>query len=692
MINQIAPKEKLDEWHKNDLRYLNNIINNCLIPKKRIPIIEFVESRRFLNLGPSPGFYSFKKTPYLREIIKCFDYNSPVQIVDLIKGAQIGATVGIGENWLLYIIAENPSSAMFVAQTQDVAENIIEKRLDPAIDSAGLRHLIISQKQSSKNRSTGDTANSKEFLGGFINIAGLQSVARLKSFSIEYLYITEVDEAPMDIGGQGSPVSLVEKRQDAYEITKKMLCESTPTDSRTSVIEPRFKLGDQRYYNVPCKHCGELQVLEFNNLKYDLDDDGILITGSVFYECKFCRGKLKNIDKEYFLLDEETGGKAKWIATAKSTNPRRRSYQISSLYSPFKSWEAVILEFLQAKEAEDAGDNRKMRVFTNQILGEAFKEIEYSPNYMLIKQNNSGAYLKEYFNDNGDLIDCNIVFDDLKYRPLFCTMAADIQKNYIEVGVMLWAFGMRSYMIGYHRFTGNTVDINDRCWHQFEKLIKSKHNGIYASIVFVDYGYNSSVVATFCEKMHSQIESGSIVFPIKGVTTGKLYNISNETKKNPPLININVNKSKEYVYTRLVNKIIADEIPNEYCSFAADLEPEYFKMLTAEEMTRKTSTNGSGKYEWVLKRGHKRNEALDIMGYNIIAAFFLCDSLASKNKEGVTDWQKLWEFFQTDKWALHVGEYLYKVKCPRCKGSLNYYNEKNELETCGMCEDGYFYY
>ena len=696
MSFQVIPKHKIDEWYESDIAYLNNITDTFLSTKEKIPIIEFVENNRFLpaGLSPQPGFYQFSKTPYLKEIIECLDYKSPIQQIDVKKGAQLGFTVGLSENWMLYIISQNPTAVMFVAQTQTVAEDIFQKRIEPAIDHAGVRHLIKSQKQQKNNRRTGDTSSSKEFVGGYINIVGLRSVSRLKSFSIQYIAITEADEAPASIGGQGDPISILERRQDSFSATKKILCESTPALEKNSNIEPRFKGGDQRYYNVPCKHCGELQVLDFANMLWELDESGILIEDSVYYECKFCKGRLKNSDKDYFLLDHTSGGKARWIPTSKAHNPRRRSYQMSSLYSPvgLRGWDEIVRQFLIARENESYGDNRDMILFTNQVLGDIYKEKDESPPYDIIKANNTAPFLKEYLNYGDELVPCNMLVSDIIYKPMFCTIAVDIQKNYIEAGVMLWAQGMRSYTIGYHRLAGNTSDINDKSWQLLEKIIKSKHVNMYASVVFIDYGYNAGIVSTFCEKLSTQTESGAIVFPVKGMASGKLYNVSQETQKNPPLININVNHSKSYVYTRLSTQKINDASPNEYCFFATDLDIDFFKMLTSEERRRKTLSTGREVYEWVLKRGQKRNEALDITGYNIVAAFYFCDSMNFRHEDGTPNWKGLWEVFESSEWQELRETYPYKTKCTRCNGTLNYYNEYNNLEVCDMCEDGYIYY
>lgn len=655
MSKAYLSKKEQAYWAREDKKFLNGLLDKYFNFDIKEDIVTFIEKNRKIpiELSAIPGSYRFKHTPYLREIIENFNENSLIQEVAVMKGAQIGATVGLCENLMLYIIAVLGGSTLFLASTQDIAEDIFEARVDPAIDSSGLRHLIKQQTQKVNSRLTGDTKSVKYFNGGFIRIAGLASISKLKSFSIKTLIITEADEAKADLAGQGHPVALAERRQATFSSIKKTLIESTPKNTGYSVIEDKFLLGDQRYYHVPCKHCGQLQKLEFENLKYETDDDEKLILDSVYYECKFCSGGWKNVDKLNFLLTEADGGSAKWIpANPLPAGSKRRSYHISSLYSPvgFESWETIITNYLEALVDERNGNKEKMKLFYNQTLGLTFQESEAAPPYAEIAVNNKGSYVGENLTESGHLQASSIDFNLLKYKPCFCTMAADIQKSYIEIGIVLWAREMRSYTIGYHRIHGNTSDITNPVWQRLEKIITSKHAGMYASVVFIDSGFNASLIYNFCENIAHKTLRGSIVFPIKGSNNGRLYKVSTEKLLNPPLINLNSNLAKLEVYSRLEIKK-DDDIPPKYPMFPSGIDLNFFKMLTAEERIIKHGTNGKESWEWVLPKG-KRNEALDIMGYNIAAAHFVCDQIQHcKDSKGATNWNALWDMFESESWG-----------------------------------------
>ena len=55
-----------------------------------------------------------------------------------------------------------------------------------------------------------------------------------------------------------------------------------------------------------------------------------------------------------------------------------------------------------------------------------------------------------------------------------------------------------------------------------------------------------------------------------------------------------------------------------YCHFPIHYDENYFAMLTAEHCVTRFH-KGVARREWVLKKGQKRNEALDIFVYNFVA-------------------------------------------------------------------------
>ena len=97
------------------------------------------------------------------------------------------------------------------------------------------------------------------------------------------------------------------------------------------------------------------------------------------------------------------------------------------------------------------------------------------------------------------------------------------------------------------------------------------------------------------------------------------------------------NVTKGYI-GRLIKegRLQIDDVGEGYCHFPIHYDEEYFAMLTAEHCVTRFH-KGVARREWVLKKGQKRNEALDIFVYNFVALKILNPNfeVLEKNMAGV---------------------------------------------------------
>lgn len=325
----VADRRRMGEDLSRALELLPDHIN-------RMPVSEWAEQKRIIpqGLSPQPGPFRWSVTPYLREIADCLSAGSEVRELAIMKGSRVGATVGIIENDIGYRIDVDPGPMLFISANKGVTEASIELRVDRMIESAGLAGKVFAQSEKKHHKKTGDTKAKKEFPGGFLLAAGPHVGASLRTFGIQHLRCDEIDAWKQEIGAsdkskgktaaEGDPLALAKKRTGDFEETRTIVYISTPLDDTNSKIKPLFLDGDQRYYNVPCKHCGHMQPLRWRDpdgtfrMKYELDAAGHLIRESVHYECEKCGGHWKNTDKVIFLPAGE------WRPTATRRAPRGR--------------------------------------------------------------------------------------------------------------------------------------------------------------------------------------------------------------------------------------------------------------------------------------------------------------------------------------------------------------------------------
>lgn len=609
-----------------DKSYFVRKIESLTEQRLYLKVSEWAEEKRILpaGLSPFPGLWQNNRTPYLVEIMDCFSVSDETNEVAFMKGAQIGATTGILENIIGYIIDHEPAPTMYVSADKGLVESSIELKLDRMLESSGLSEKIFSQSEKHHNKKTGDTKTKKEFPGGFLLAAGANNPAKLRSISIKYLLLDEIDGFPRTIGNEGDPVKIAEKRTTAFEKSKKILYISTPLISESSKIQKLFEQGDQRYYEIPCPECGHFQKLEFQNLKYEVDENKDLIYDSVHYRCEECKFKIKNFHKDIFL---QAG---KWVPTSKSKKPNFRSYHLNSLYSPngMLSWENLCADFIDIK-----GDVLKLQAFINLRLGLTWEERGKAPKFERIMLRR-----KDYPTE--------VVPNDV----LFLTLGADVQEDRIECELVGWTKNKISYSLNYKVFTGDTTAVNNTSWRSLSNYIINPfyyENGkeISIKVALIDSGFRTSTVNTFCD----QFMEG--VYPIKGVSYlmhGEIFRL-HEAKSHNNLhrFDLSTDVLKDELYSYLKRDISTDgTIPIGYCHFPLIYNEHFFKMLTAEEKRAKKSLQtGHIKYTYYLPH-QTRNEALDCRVYNL-AAVYIYRWLMSQDED--LTWKDFWEYLDNLK-------------------------------------------
>jgi phage terminase large subunit GpA-like protein len=613
---------------------------------------EWATNKRILpeGLTSMPGPFRWSVTPYWLEVLDCLAPTSPVREVYVRKGAQVGYTVAVLENMIGYIIDSEPGPSMMISGDAGVAEASVELRVDRMIQSAGLQHKIFSQVEKKANKKTGDTKGRKEFPGGFLMAVGPNSGSKLRSFSIRYLLGDELDAMPMEVGGQsreaitaqeGDPWGLAVRRTDSFEAIRKILGGSTPLIKQTSRVTALHDEGDARRYFVPCKHCGEMQPLSWDQIKYEKDDEGRLKWSSVRYECIACTRPWSNSDKAFFL------SRGEWRPTKTPNRPNVRSYSLSSLYSPvgMRSWEDIVEEWIKAQ-----GDPRKLRIFVNTVLGEAYEERGEAPpvdRVMLRREQYAAETL--IVRDDGEY---QLLPANLPPGPLVLTLGADVQHDRIECELVAWGRDKESWSVGYHIIPGDTSDPNGRPWQILTDLLTApSHGGLPLSLALIDSGDQSPVVYTFCDRFGSgvlpskgddRVGGGRRIFALKDVTGHQCKRIDLATS----------DLKQEFYLATKVGPVDAPAfgapLPPGYCHFPAEYDRRFFEKLYSEDRIVEVNRLGHAKVYW---KARGRNEALDCRVYALGALYAVAAATTAPpdDKTGEVDWPLFWEILENSR-------------------------------------------
>lgn len=409
---------------------------NGLRPDPDLTVSEWADRHRMLSgrASAEPGRYRTVRTPYMREIMDRLSPGDPTQRIVFMKAAQVGATEA-GNNWIGFAIHQAPGPMLAVQPTVDLAKRNSRQRIDPLIDeSPELRERV----KPARSRDAGNTMLSKEFAGGILIMTGANSAVGLRSTPACYIFLDEVDAYPASADEEGDPVTLAEARSLTFAHRRKVLLVSTPTIRGLSRIEREFEASDQRRYFVPCPHCGAMQWLKFDRLRWQ---KGRPETAE--YHCEGCDAAIAEHHKTEML----EGGE--WRATATAADPTTVGYHLSALYSPigWLSWERIVRAWDAAQGSDEA-----IKAFRNTILGETWVETGEAPDWQRLYDQ------RERWTSG-----------TVPAGGLFLTAGADVQKDRIEVDVWAWGRGLESWLVDHVVIEGGP-DRHD-AWSELTALL-----------------------------------------------------------------------------------------------------------------------------------------------------------------------------------------------------------------------------
>lgn len=512
----------VDAFTRKQLERARTYLSSLTTELEVLSPSEWAEAKRYLPAANTsmPGPYSFELTPYLREPLDCLGAESPIREVVLMKGIQIGGTVGVLENEIGYCIDHvKTAPVMLVTADAELAKLRMESYITPMLQASGLTHLIKSADEKN-NRKSGKTDKKIEWIGGgFLIPFGAQNANKLRSLSIQILLRDEIDGWPDVVGKDGDPIKLSADRTAAYESSRKIFDLSSPTVKGQSKIETRFQLGDQRYYHVCCLACGHPQILRWrreidgviSGIVWELKSDGTLDRDSVRYLCEKCQHPHINDDKTR-LLNPANG--AHWKATAVPASPHIRSYHISALYSPvgMQTWATCVEKWLEAWDVERARpkDLGVLQVFYNNVLGEPFELRGEKLRFENVSAHRRSCY--KY----GEIPN-KWAKEHAGSPVLLVNMTVDVHADQLPIAVWGWARDRRPFLIDYWRLKGDTSQLDDAgTWGELRKLVEQKRyvaddgSEYPIALTLIDSGFLTDQVYQFC----GEYDSG--VYPCKG--------------------------------------------------------------------------------------------------------------------------------------------------------------------------------
>jgi phage terminase large subunit GpA-like protein len=575
------------EYQLNMLNVLNNT-RQTFKPPPKLTISEWADSYRKLSPESSAesGSWRTSRCEYQREIMDTFNDPTTERIV-VMTSSQVGKTE-ILLNAIGYYIDQDASPILVVQPNLSMGQAFSKDRLAAMIrDSEKLKDCVADAKR----KDSSNTTMHKKFAGGHISIVGSNSSAGLSSRPIRILLLDECDRFEQSVGGEGSPIALAVARTKTFFNRKIFMC-STPTIKGLSSIEAAFEESDQRYFNVPCPECNFKQILKWKNVVWEENKPE-----TAAYACEDCGSVIEESKKQWMITNGE------WIATAPKV--KTAGFHISELYSVWSTWSDMAINFLEAKKNPET-----LKTFINTSLGESWEEKGQSINYE-------------------DLLDRRLNYDinTIPEDVMVLVAGVDTQKDRLEISLVGFARDYECYVIDHRIFWGdpNAAQV----WNDLDDFLKKRFQTESGRIMPISCtcidsgGHHTNQVYQFTKPRQARR-----VFAIKGLSVAGKPIANKPTfvgKNRAVLYGVGTDQAKELIYGRL-----AVEPDKATLHFAADLDEEYFKQLTAE---KRITTFTRGKKQMVWKQIRPRNETLDCLVYSFAAIYILnpnWDSIETK--------------------------------------------------------------
>lgn len=630
----------------------------------RVTPTAFNEANRYLpeSVTSIPGYIRYAVNPYMREIVDCFDVDSPVREVNLKKGVQITYTTVLESGLLYYMAHVKTLPLMYMTADKELADARVENNIIPMLNESGFRGIIRSSDVGN-SRKTGKTKNHIQFEGGgYLVPFGANSADKMRSFSIAVLLKDEIDAWADTVGKDGDPDKLSDARCSGYWPRRKIFRGSTPLVRGTSKIDKQFLRGDQRRYMVRCQGtCNKSFYLRWSRkdqkgcFKWDLDD-GVLVPDSVRFVCPHCGKEHFEYDKPRLFATEHG---AYWKPFGNPVEPGIRSYHLPAMYSPIgmQPWAKCVADYLEAfdPEARKVKDVGKLQVFYNNILAESFEVQGSRVTFVAVSAHRRGCYLFGQIPNTW-------AREHAGGPVLLVTCQVDVHKRDLRVATMGWVKDAKPFVIEYRTLEAaegepDCEDINCPVWGRLRSLIEEhtyeaddgRTYGI--AITLIDAGYKADTVVAFC----SDYASG--VYPIMGrERPAKFQRIQEfakfKTQAGTTGYRILVDHYKDRLGPVLRREWTEGEsgVQKPYHFNAPlDITDAQLKELTAEVRREKKDERGNVTYEW-HRPGGAANELWDLLVYGHAGVEILAWQICVERYELETiDWPMFWEYLESER-------------------------------------------
>lgn len=567
---------------------LASVLARALRPRKPLGVSQWAdEHMRLSSKGSSvPGRWQTDRNPPLREPMDCLSARAVVRDVVCMFPIQFGKTM-IAANGLAYCMDYNPGPIMVALPGEASMNKWIAQKLNPMIEVCEPVRRALT---STASRDSANQRTFKDFAGGQLYIEHAGSPQRLKSTSVRFLIVDEIDEFPEQLSSGDDPVKMLDGRTSSFPTTYKRLYISTPGIAGLSRIARMYEKSDQRRYHVPCPHCGHMQPLLWSGLTWSQD------AKHAWYACRECGAAIEEHEKAAMIAAGQ------WVAE----NPESpiRGYTINCLYYQFglgPRWADLVREWLDAQN-----DPAALKTFINDRLAETWED----PGMRAVKHNVVADRAEPY------------PLRRAPRRVLAITAGVDTQDNRLAVQIIGWGRGLTAWTLDYIELPGDPAE--EAVWLALTDLLNRpiEHEAggtlrVLATAIDAG-GHRTEAVKHYVRQRHiarPMCIFGAVRNNAPVLSKPSLVDVTwrgRTDKRGISIFHVGTVAAKHLLYSRLsADADPTKQVETRQLHFSEDLGAAYFHGLVSEV------------YNPVKNRFEKRvtrNEPLDTWVYGYAAA------------------------------------------------------------------------
>lgn len=566
--------------HSNKIKRIINQSRNSILPPQKLLPSEFAETYLVLPDGASAGqkirLYSFQ-----REMLDIIDDPQYRKVVYK-TSAQIAKTT-ILNSALFYWMYTDSSNIGIAQATGNELKQWKAGKIDKTIEQVSVLNNLITDKNDKRYANNASQIQLRD--GNFLYFMSLGSPNHLRGKTLKRIILDEVSAVDLN-DPEGNPIRLAEQRITDFRAEGKVLISSTPTFSGDA-IDIEFQNSDQRHYHVKCIHCQHEYELLFENIHFEWEQIGnrkLPDPKTAKLHCPDCHEPITEAQRVRMV------SKGFWVRHRPEITDTAGFY-INRLYSPNSTIQDIISEF---RLAWYEYNNQS---FYNTVLGLHYSELQQD--LEIIKLEN--------------LRDDSFDIENIPDEVLAITIGCDQQQDRLEATVL--GFNDKElFVLGHKIFYGINCEVKgDTAYDQLLAFVKSNFRTVSGRKVKVLKAFIDSGNGRATNTVHAFCQRDPVLEPIKGSGSRTIPMFQQSTSKGQTFFNLNVHELKTWIRSLVINAVSEnpDDAPLKVL-FSHDLPDDYFEQLISEELKRK----GDG-YSWNLKKGHKRNEALDCLGYSL---------------------------------------------------------------------------